>query len=163
MSRYINIIIFSFLIVMVSSVASADHSHGYKKANDAFNAGDYQTAIHLWSEEAANGEITAQEMLGAIYASGKGVKLNYTEAANWYQMAAKKGSASSQYNLGYMYYEGKGVDKSLTHAYAWLLIAAANGNTGAKVRKQVIFNEMSPEQVEDAKQLIFDFLNIISE
>jgi TPR repeat protein len=162
MSPFTNIVLFSLLIVLLSSVSFADHSDGYNKAIEAFNAGDYQTALHLWSEAAATGEMSAQEMLGAMYATGKGVKIDLAEAAKWYQMAAVQGSSTAQFSLGRLYFEGKGIEKSTERAYAWWLISAANGNTGARSKIKAVFNKMPPEQIERAKQFTFDFLHSIT-
>jgi TPR repeat protein len=90
--------LFGFLVLTVAT-ASADHSHGFQKASDAYSAGDYATAVHLWGEEAKRGEVEAQEMLGAMYAAGKGVKQDYAEALKWYRVAAEAGRVSAQYAL----------------------------------------------------------------
>ena len=156
------LVLFS-LFTMFVTASLADHSHEYTKATEAYNAGDYQTALHLWGEEAEKGSQGAQEMLGAIYASGKGVKQDYVEAAKWYLMSAKKGSTSSQYSLGLMYYEGWGVDKSLEHAYAWWLVSSAGGNEGAKKKLSKVLNEMTSDQIEKTKQLAFEILQKLAE
>lgn len=57
--------LFGFLVLTVAA-ASADHSHGYQMASDAYSTGDYATAVQLWGEEAERGEVEAQEMLGAM-------------------------------------------------------------------------------------------------
>lgn len=156
------LVLFS-LFTLLATASLADHSHDYTKATEAYNAGDYQTALHLWGEEAEKGSQEAQERLAAIYASGKGVKQNYVEAARWYLLAAKKGSTSSQYSLGEMYYEGRGVHKSLENAYAWWLISSAGGHVGAKKKQRQILNEMTPDQIEKTKQLAFGILQKLAE
>lgn len=155
------LVLFS-LFTILATVSLADHSPEYIKATKAYNSGDYQTALHLWGEEAEKGSLDAQEMLGAIHAKGKGTKQDYVEAARWYLKAAEQGSSSSQYSLGSMYYEGTGVKKSLERAYAWWLISAASGNIGAKEKQGKVLNEMSPDQLERTKLLTFEILQKIA-
>lgn len=144
--------------IMFSTLSMADHSHYYAEATKAYNAGDYQTALHLWTEEAENGDSDAQEMLGAMYATGKGTQKDNVAAAKWYRMAAEQGKTSAQYSLGTVYYEGLGVQKSLEHAYAWWLVSAANGNKGAKNKQRIVLEEMTPEQIEKSEKLVFEIL-----
>ncbi|MDG5469184.1 tetratricopeptide repeat protein [Deltaproteobacteria bacterium IMCC39524] len=143
-------------------MAYAEHSDGYVKAEKAFNAGDYQTAIQFWSEEAENGEVSAMEILGSLYAYGKSDIQDYARAAKWLKMAAKKGSANSQYSLGKLYYAGLGVEKSFVHSYAWWLVSSAEGNTGAKKMLKEIKGQLTPEDIELAKQLVFEILQDLS-
>ena len=158
MNQSKKIFVICSLFSLFATASLADHSHEYIKATEAYNAGDYQTALHLWGEEAKRGSQDAQEMLGAIHATGKGTKQDYVEAARWYLKAAEQGSGNSQYSLGGMYYEGRGVKKSLERAYAWWLVSAAGGNEGAKVKQSMVLNEMTPDQIEKTKQLAFEIL-----
>ena len=149
--------------LMFSTLSMADHSHDYAEATKAYNAGDYQKALHLWTDEAEKGNLDAQEMLGAMYASGKGTQKDNVVAAKWYRMAAEQGQTSAQYRLGAIYYEGLGVQKSLEHAYAWWLVSAANGNKGAKDKQRIVLNEMAPEQIETSKQIVVEILQRLAE
>ena len=150
------------LFFLVAVVSYADHSVGNVDAEEAFDAGDYQAAIHIWKEEAEKGELIAMEMLGGVYASGKVVARDYAESAKWHRLAAEKGSASSQYALGLLYYEGQGVERSLPAAYAWWLVSGASGNAGAVKGLREIEGKMSKEELEQAKQLVFELLQKLS-
>ena len=61
-----------------------------------------------WCLKAAEqGEVDAQNNLGAVYENGDGVPQDYAEAVRWYREAANQGYALAQFNLGFLYYEGK--------------------------------------------------------
>src|SRR5262245_43310762 len=69
----------------------------------AYNNGDYATAFGEFLSSAQQGNATAQEYLGVMYAKGQGVPQDYGQAIQWYQRAAQQGDASAQFNLGVMY------------------------------------------------------------
>lgn len=62
---------------------------------------------HTGIKAAEQGNAVAQFGLGFIYANGKGVPQNYTQAVYWYQKAAEQGLASAQVNLGLCMTMGK--------------------------------------------------------
>lgn len=152
-------------VVLFTPVASAfaDHSHDYQRATEAYAAGDYKTAFHLWGEEAESGAAEAQEMLGAMYAAGKGTPQDYVAAVKWYRLAAEKGQVSAQYALGNFYAEGQGVAQSKEYAYAWWLIAASNDNKMARKRWSTIKEEMSPEEIERAHRKVVEILFVLAD
>ena len=91
---------------------------------------------------AEQGNVSAQKMLGLMYAYGADVKQDYSEAAQWYQAAAEQGDANSQYNLGKAYLKGQGVDQSNSEAKKWLQKAARQEHTKAqKMLDEIILNE----------------------
>ena len=47
--------------------------------------------------------------MGLKFASGKGVVLNYVQAAEWYRKAAEQNHSLAQFNLGMMFAHGQGV------------------------------------------------------
>ena len=65
-------------------VAAQDFSKGY----DAYQAGDYATALQEWTPLAADGDADAQNNLGLMYGNGQGVPQDGTEAVRWYRLAA---------------------------------------------------------------------------
>jgi uncharacterized protein len=72
-------------------------------------AGDYDTAIRLFTESAENGLEIAQYNLGVLYFSGRGVSQDFAQAFKWTRMAAEQGHTNAQYNLGTLYYNSLGV------------------------------------------------------
>lgn len=59
--------------------------------------------------KANQGDASAQNDLGLMYAAGQGVPQNYEQAAIWYAKAANQGVTAAQFNLGLMYSKGLGV------------------------------------------------------
>ena len=61
------------------------------KGVDAFEAGDYATALKEWLPLAVQGNVDAQYNLGIMYQVGEGVPQNYAESAKWTRLAAEQG------------------------------------------------------------------------
>jgi TPR repeat protein len=81
---------------------------------------------------AQQGDAYAQNNLGFMYASGKGVPENDIEAVKWYRLAAQQGDADAQFNLGFMYASGKGVPQNYREAVKWYRLAAQQGDAYAQ-------------------------------
>ena len=61
-----------------------------------------------------------------MYAYGRGVRQDDTEAVKWFRQAAEKRLTQAQYNLGIMYYSGRGVRQDRTLAQEWFGKACQN-------------------------------------
>jgi TPR repeat protein len=83
---------------------------------------------------AEKGDAEAQFRLGTIFAEGRRVTKDETQAANWYRKAADQGHAEAQFRLGSMFAEGQGVEKNLVQAIEWVRKAAEQGNIDAKYK-----------------------------
>ena len=97
---------------------------------DAFAArarGDYATELRISQAAARNGEAWAQNNLGVMFESGRGVAKSDAEAVRWFRLAAEQGHAMAQYNLGVMFANGRGVAKSDAQAVRWYRLAAEQG------------------------------------
>jgi uncharacterized protein len=121
------------LAVLLGSVgmsASAD----FQKGADAYQSGDYLTALREWKPLAEQGNVRAQNKLGVMYRRGIGVPLNYKTAIKWYKLAAEQGYAIAQSKLGTMYAEGRGVPQNDKTAVKWYRLAAEQGWRDAQVK-----------------------------
>ncbi len=78
--------------------------------------------------QAKAGDAAAQYKLGYDYYLGRGVALDYVQAAIWWKKAADQGFPQAQNNLGVLYNAGKGVPQSYTEAYFWENLAAARAS-----------------------------------
>ncbi|MDL1960164.1 MAG: sel1 repeat family protein [Deltaproteobacteria bacterium] len=67
-----------------------------------------------------------------MYARGKGVQQDDTEALKWFRKAAEQGYAKAQYGLAVMYARGKGVQQDYAKALKWYRQAAEKGNVDAQ-------------------------------
>ncbi len=74
--------------------------NSYQEGCDAYERGDYETALKEFRPLADQGDPLAQATLGLMYAEGEGVAQDYQEAVRWYRLAAEQGHASGQFSLG---------------------------------------------------------------
>ena len=124
----------SICLTLAVLLGSAGVSWGadFGKGVDAFQRGDYATALREWTLLAKQGNATAQYNLGYMYDLGKGVPQDYKAAVKWYRLAADQGYASAQYNLGNMHRKGTGVAQDYKAAFKWYKAAAEQGNANAQ-------------------------------
>ena len=137
------------LVFMLATPAWAD----YQAAGDAYNRGDYDTALKEWRPLAEQGEPVAQNNLGTMYSRGQGVPQDYQEAIRWYRLAAEQRVASAQYNLGLMFFKGQGVPRNYVRAYMWASLAAAQGVEESAKGVEFLEKEMAPAQIAEAQRL----------
>ena len=81
-------------IVFLAASAWADYQVGM----DAYERGNYATALSEWRPLAEEGDAQAQLHLGLLYANGDDVQQDYTKARQWYEKAAAQGYAMAQSN-----------------------------------------------------------------
>ena len=102
-------------------------SGDFQKGVDAYDKGDYATALKEFMPLAEQGDASAQYNLGQIYRQGLGVPEDYKTAVKWNTLAAEQGHAKAQYNLGVMYDNGQGVLQDYKTAVKWYKLAAEQG------------------------------------
>ncbi|MEG1051519.1 MAG: tetratricopeptide repeat protein [Janthinobacterium sp.] len=106
-----------------------------------------------WYRTAAEqGDASAQNNLGVMYANGHGVPQDDGLAVQWYARAAGQGHALAQYNLGGMYNSGRGVEKDPVCGYMWLALAAEGGDSGAARAREAAAARLDPAQLQEAQQ-----------
>ncbi len=125
----------------------------YQEGYDAYNRGDYDTALKEWRPLAEQGFALSQFNLGVMYHQGHGVPQDYAEAMKWYRLAAEQGDADAQYNLGGMYAKGQGVAQNYIQAYMWETLAAAQGNENASKGLEIWEKKMTLDQLAEAQRL----------
>ena len=72
---------------MMVSVPS--FSADFQKGLDAYNRGDYQSALREWRPLAEQGNAYAQGNLGFMYKNGRGIAQSDTAAVKWYRKSAE--------------------------------------------------------------------------
>ncbi|RPH80794.1 MAG: sel1 repeat family protein [Nitrospiraceae bacterium] len=122
-------------IVHLATPAWADFKAGEK----AYQSGDYATALRQWQPLAEQGHAGAQYNLGLLYANGKGVQKDDTQAWQWYEKAAVQGHADAQVNLGMLYDYGRGVPQDFKKAVYWYRLSAHQGNALAQRRLGLMY------------------------
>jgi len=110
-------------LVCLATPARADFETGM----DAYERGNYTTALSEWRPLAEKGDAQAQLHLGMLYHQAQGVPQDYTAAREWYEKAAAQGYAMAQFNLGLLYDNGDGVPQNYAKARQWYEKAAARG------------------------------------
>ena len=111
----------------------------FEDAGRAYDRGDYATAAKLYRLWAEQGHGNAQDLLGAMYEAGIGVKQDHAEAARWWRKAADQGYPSPQNSLGAAYYLGRGVEQDYAKAWKWYWRAADQGHAKAQYNLGVMY------------------------
>jgi TPR repeat protein len=95
-----------------------------KAGVDAYQRGDYKTAVDRWRPVAIKGNPDAQFNLGQAYKTGRGVPTDLKQAEEWYRKAALQGHEQAEANYGLALFEnGKRAE-----AVQWLERGASRGD-----------------------------------
>jgi uncharacterized protein len=143
-----------FAIALVLSIVSlavpawADFQAGM----DAYNRGDYATALREWRPLAEQGDASAQFQLGLLYDNGDGVPRDYAKARQWYERAAAQGGVKAQFYLGLQSAYGEGGPLDLVQAHMWYSLAAGNGYAHAPGYRDDLARQMTPAQIAEARK-----------
>jgi len=84
-----------------------------------------------WFRRAAEqSDADGEYSLGEMYAFGRGVPVDYAEAARWLRKSAEQGDARAESNLAALYAKGEGVpkDDDDNEAAKWMRKAAEQGS-----------------------------------
>jgi TPR repeat protein len=81
-----------------------------------------------------------------MYANGRGVVRDDTQAAAWWQKAADQGDAVAQLSLGWMYANGLVVPKDGVRALDWIREAAEQGNATAQAVLERLGKACNPDR-----------------
>jgi TPR repeat protein len=102
-------------LLLTLLVGTPAFSADWEKGVNAYQSGDYATALREWTPLAKQGHVSAQYNLGSMYQKGQGVPQDYKTAVKWYRLAAKQGYADAQTNLNIMKsrFVSKGIDECL--------------------------------------------------
>ena len=93
-----------------------------------------------------------------MYAVGRGVPQDETEAVRWFRLAAEQGYRAAQYNLGRAYENGLGVPQDYVGgSHVARPCRAAVFRDGrdfyGEFRDDVVAARMTPEQIAEAQRL----------
>ena len=91
-------------------------SADFQKGMEAYNNGDFATALKEWKPLAEGGDTDAQYNLGIMYDEGQGVPQDYQESAKWYTIVAEKGYPEAQRQVALLHYYGNGVPQDYQEA-----------------------------------------------
>ena len=126
----------------------------FQAGKDAYDRGDYATALNEWRPLAEQGDPSAQFRLGSLYENGDGVQRDFVKARQWYEKAAAQGEAKAQFYLGIQSAYGEGGTLDLVQAYMWYSLAAGNGNAHAPGYRDDLVRQMTPAQLIEAQKRV---------
>jgi len=98
-----------------------------KAGIDAWQSGDYATAINNWRPLAEKGDADAAFNLGQAYRLGRGVVINLGAAQTWLERAAKADHLDAQTTLGLLLFQ----NGNRAGGLRWLKVAAERGDPRA--------------------------------
>jgi TPR repeat protein len=102
----------------------------------AYKQGDLVQAFEYWERDAKSGSSTAQFNLGVLYGAGLGVKQDFDQSYDWYQLSASNNHPMGQLQMGFLYYYK---NKNFTEAAKWLHLAATQNNPRAMYRLSMMY------------------------
>ena len=105
---------------------------GFSEGLEAYEQGDYQSALKEWRALAEDGDARSQYRLGRLYADGFGVAKDFRAAVHWFHRAADQGSEMAQRELALMYTIGRGVRQDHRQAAYWYGRLAENGHPNSQ-------------------------------
>ena len=143
---------FSVLLTLSNFCLAAPARADFQAGMDAYNRGDFKTALREWQPLADQGDPRAQFSFGLLYENGDGVPRDYAKARQWYEKAAAQGDAKAQLYLGLQSSFGQGVPMDLVEAYMWYSLAAGNGNPHAPGYRADLSRQMTPAQMAEAQK-----------
>ncbi len=130
-------VMLALVVVLVAAPAWAD----FKAGVEAYERGDYATALTEIRPLAQQGLAEAQFNLGVMHSKGQGVPQDDAEAVRWYRRAAEQGYARAQFNLGFMYRKGRGVPQDDAEVVRWFRRAAEQADAKAQFNLGVMYSE----------------------
>ena len=142
----------SIAVVLVALAGSA-HAQSVPRGINAYNAGDYSTALNNFQPLAERGRRDAQYNVGLMYELGKGLQQDFGQAAGWYQRSALQGTPEAQYALALMYQQGIGTSKDLISAYKWFALASTASYKASAANRALVARRMSNRDIETAQNL----------
>jgi len=104
------------------------------------------------TQEAEQGDIEAQYVLGFLYQYALGVPTDHEKGIHWIRQSAEQGHPEAQSDLGYAYAHGIGVPRDLTQAYAWYILAQTTEELSESDEEQManLREELSPSEINEA-------------
>ena len=120
-------IVFGLALMLATPVLA-----GFQEGVDAYERGDYETALKKFLPLVEQGHARAQFNLAGMFAEGLGVPQDFQEAFRWAHLAAEQGLAIAQGKLGALYYIGEDVAQDYQEAAKWFHLSATQGNAKAQ-------------------------------
>jgi len=119
-----------FVFSSVTTVIAAEKN--LDEAVEAMRAGDFAVAYCIMRPLADSGDADAQYNIGWMYLNGYGLRVNDSNALQWWQLASEQGHTDASFSIGMLYSLGEGkVSKDMNLAVDFYLLAAKEGQEDA--------------------------------
>jgi TPR repeat protein len=132
-------------------------------------AADASQSARWWGEASAKGHLPAQNLLalkyyygGTVFGPEEGWKQDYNRAMEIWRSSAERGEPTSQFMLAEMYKLGQGAPQNPQTAYAWFMLSSQGGYKLATDGAMEMSRIMTPQQKQQAKQLLDDYTLLFS-
>lgn len=147
-----------FLFLVLALPVTADDRNGgdaFAEGLQAYDGGDYETALLLWHEAAEKGHRDAITSLADMLLRGIGTPVDIDGAIWWYNLAARTGDAVAKMTLGEFAARGIGGPRDRVKAYIWVGLAAEQGYAWAIQQRHVYAHGLDSKALRTADQLIW--------
>ena len=114
-------------------------AEGLLEAGDAFDRGEFVTALDLYDALAEGGDAQAQYRLGVMYEQGLGTDSDHKIAARWYTEAAEQQSPKGLAALSTLHLKGAGVIQNFKESVRLSQQAASLGYAPAQYNLGVAY------------------------
>jgi uncharacterized protein len=114
-------------------------TNGDDAAYQAFDQGQYLTALSLAEAATRRGDAAAYTLIARIYAEGLGVPKDEYTAAKWYARGAEFGDVEAAFSLGLMFAEGRSIEKDYEQAAQMFEKAALREHPQANYNLALLF------------------------
>ena len=138
------------------SVRCQEQSVRFQNGYDAYQQGKFNEALALWRPLAKDGHGLSQFNLGIMYAEGRGVGADQTEARRWLEKAATQNIREAQFNLASLHLAGG--SPNYGSAKGWLEKAADAGLDRAQHTLAKLYEYGLGTPIDDAKA--FHYLSL---
>jgi hypothetical protein len=105
-------------------IGAAASAADLKRGGEAYERGDYKTALTEFKTLAGQGDAVAQFHLCDMYLHGKGVAPDFGQAADWCDKAAEAGVPEAQVALAGLKMLGLGTKRNYQDGYFWVIVSA---------------------------------------
>lgn len=116
------------LLAAVVTVLALPAQADVKAGVEAWQKGDYSTAVSEWRPLAVQGDPDAQFNMGQAYKLGRGVPADLNTATEWYRKAAEQGHLKAQDNYGLVLFQNNQRETAMPYIQA----SAARGEPRAQ-------------------------------
>jgi TPR repeat protein len=83
---------------------------------------------------------------------------DYATALKFWRPLAEQGDALAQNNLGVIYEFGLSVPQDIVQAHMWFWLAAAQGNKKAQKARDMVAEDMTPDQIAEAQRMASEWM-----